>query len=223
VRSNTQSVTLQEEAEGGMTDVLFAVARNVLQTTTVSLNLDRTQVLVTDPVEGQQLRAVQLLHREYDRDLFDIVKTVVTTVAGQREYPLTVACRDRANLIVLLGQVLQTHSFTLVKRGRAIKFDSDVPAGLRLSITNLVNKSAVNGPFLFRDHLFRSTGSRTYKLPEELDYLDALALFVGRVYQVNFSVDSDMRTITFDDDIPNGVDVLAKHLHHRCFESHVSF
>lgn len=223
VRSNTQSVTLQEEAEGGLTDVLFAVARNVLQTTTVSLNPDNTQVLVTDPVEGQQLRAVQLLHREYDRDLFDIVKTVVTTVAGQREYPLTVACRDRANLIVLLGQVLQTHSFTLVKRGRAIKFDSDVPAGLRLSITNLVNRSAVNGPFLFRDHLFRSTGSRTYKLPEELDYLDALALFVGRVYQVNFSVDSDLRTITFDDDIPKGVDVLAKHLHHRCFESHVSF
>ena len=81
----------------------------------------------------------------------------------------------------------------------------------------------MNGPFLFRDHLFRSTGTRVYRLPEELDYLDSLALFVGRVYQVNFSVDSDLRTITFDDDIPLGVDVLAKHLHHRCYESHVSF
>ncbi len=223
VRTGGQTATLQEEAEDGLADMLFVAARNVLQTTTVSINADRTQVSVPDPVGPQQLRVVQLLHREYDRDLFSIVRTSVTTVAGQREYPLTRACRDRANLIVLLGQVLQTHSFTLVKRGRAIKFDTEVPAGLRLSITHLANNSAVNGPFLFRDHLFRSTGTRVYRLPEELDYLDSLALFVGRVYQVNFSVDSDLRTITFDDDIPLGVDVLAKHLHHRCYESHVSF
>lgn len=221
--SSSQSITLPEQLEDE-NHALLVVARNVLQTDSYTIDPTRTVVSFQDPVAPEGMQVVQILDRTYERSMYSVHRVTYPVPQGVRYFALPKICRNRENLLVLLGQVIQTDSFSIVDRGRAILFDSDPPGGILLTIVQPHNESAVNGPFLFKDNSFVSVGTNSFKLKEELDNPESALVFVGRVLQKDsYTIGSDLKSITFDELVPRGMDVLVKHLHHRCFQAQVDF
>ena len=222
VFSNTQSVNLPEQA-AYEAEVLLTVARNVPQTQGIQFNSTLTTLTVDEPVSPETLQAIQVLNRANGRTLYILERISHVTVAGVRQYQLAKPARDRAMMLVLLGQVPQTTSFSLVNGGKSILFPEDPPAGIDLTITQFFNDSAVNGPFLVRDQQFMSTGDASFSMDTDIDSKESLLVFVGNVFQEDFQIASNNRTFTLSAQVPEGLPVTVKHIHHRCYEANVTF
>lgn len=222
VFSNTSTVVLPEQVEYPA-EVVITVARNVFQTQDITFNGAMTELTVSEPVAPETLQAVQVLNRANGRTLYKLERISHTTVQGQRQYNLAKPARDRAMMLCLLGQVPQTTSFSLVNGGKSILFSEDPPPGIDLTITQFFNDSAVNGPFLVRDQHFMSTGGKSFYMDTEIDSKDSLIVMVGTVFQEDFQIEPDNRTFTLSVNVPEGLPVTVKHIHHRCYEANVTF